>query len=52
MVLFMSGLVGLPLVFTSRRLSGVNPSLQTLAGIMSIAFGLWYAYATGLITEL
>jgi len=51
-MVFMSGLVGLPFMFTSRRLSGVHYSLQTLAGIISIAFGLWYAYATGLITEL
>lgn len=51
-MVIMSGLVGLPFVFTSRRLSGVHYNLQTLAGIMSIAFGLWYAYATGLITEL
>jgi ABC-type nickel/cobalt efflux system permease component RcnA len=48
----MSGLVGLPFMLTSRGLSGIHHSLQTVAGVLSIAFGLWYAYATGLIGGL
>lgn len=48
----MSGLVGLPFVLTSRRLSGIHYGLQTFAGALSIVFGLWYAYATGLVSEL
>lgn len=51
-MVLMSGLVGLPFVLTSRRLSGIHYSLQTFAGVLSIAFGLWYAYATGFISEL
>jgi len=51
-MVLMSGLVGLPFVLTSRRLSGIHYSLQTFAGALSIVFGLWYAYATGLVSEL
>lgn len=51
-MLLMSGLVGLPFVLTSRRLSGLHYGLQTFAGALSIVFGLWYAYATGFVSEL
>ncbi|MDQ3666659.1 MAG: hypothetical protein M3410_08795 [Acidobacteriota bacterium] len=47
-MVLMSGLVGLPFVLTSRRLSGIHYSLQALAGILGIVFGLWYAHATAL----
>jgi nickel/cobalt exporter len=47
-MLLMSSLVGLPFVLSARRLSGVSNGLQTAAGAVSIAFGLWYAYETGL----
>lgn len=46
-MLLMSGLIGLPFVFSARRFSGVNFGLQTTAGALSIAFGLWYAYQVG-----
>jgi len=51
-MILMSGLVGLPFVLTSRRLSGIHYGLQTIAGALSIVFGLWYAYATGFLTKL
>jgi ABC-type nickel/cobalt efflux system permease component RcnA len=46
-MLLMSGLIGLPFAFSARRVSGVNNGLQTIAGALSIAFGLWYAYQVG-----
>ena len=46
-MLLMSGLIGLPFVLSARRLTGINHALQTVAGVVSIAFGFWYAYATG-----
>ncbi|MGB7922573.1 MAG: hypothetical protein WCF57_04955 [Pyrinomonadaceae bacterium] len=46
-MLLMSGLIGLPFALSARRLSGVNYGLQTVAGALSIAFGLWYAYHVG-----
>jgi ABC-type nickel/cobalt efflux system permease component RcnA len=46
-MLLMSGLVGLPFVFGSRKLNGVHYSLQMIAATMSITFGIWYAYVTG-----
>jgi high-affinity nickel permease len=51
-MVLMSGLVSLPFMLTSRRLSGIHYSLQTLAGALSIAFGLWYAFETGFVSEL
>lgn len=45
-MLLMSGLIGLPFALSARRLSGFNYGLQTMAGGLSIAFGLWYAYET------
>src|SRR6266550_185938 len=46
-MLLMSGLIGLPFALSSRRLSRFNYGLQTLAGSLSIVFGMWYAYQTG-----
>lgn len=51
-MLLMSFLVGLPFTLSARRLSGFNYGLQTIAGILSIAFGLWYAYVTGIASGL
>jgi len=46
-MLSMSALVGLPFVFSSRKFSGIHYGLQALAGILSIGFGVWYAYEIG-----
>ena len=51
-MLLMSSLVGLPFALSARRLSGVSYGLQTVAGALSIAFGLWYAYETGVASGL
>lgn len=51
-MLLMSGLIGLPFALSARRISGLNFGLQTLAGALSIAFGLWYAYETGVANQL
>jgi cytochrome c biogenesis protein CcdA len=51
-MLLMSGVIGLPFVFASRRFSGIHHSLQILAGACSIVFGVWYVYQTGLVTGL
>jgi ABC-type nickel/cobalt efflux system permease component RcnA len=44
-MLLMSGLIGLPFALSGRRLSNINYGLQSVAGGLSIAFGLWYAVA-------
>ena len=46
-MLLMSGLIGLPFAFSGRRLTRLSYGLQTAAGSLSIAFGLWYAYQIG-----
>ena len=46
-MLLMSGLIGLPFAFTSRKLTHLHDSLQTLAAVFSICFGIWYAYKAG-----
>jgi ABC-type nickel/cobalt efflux system permease component RcnA len=51
-MLLMSGLIGLPFALSARHLSGANYSLQTIAGALSIAFGLWYAYQVGTTSGL
>ena len=51
-MLLMSGLVGLPFVLSSRELSGIHYRMQMIAGALSIAFGIWYAYETGIASGL
>jgi len=51
-MLLMSSLVGLPFALSARRFSGLSNGLQTVAGALSIAFGLWYAYGTGVASDL
>ncbi len=51
-MLLMSGLIGLPFALSSRQFKGVNYGLQTIAGTLSIAFGCWYAYETGIASGL
>ena len=51
-MLLMSGLIGLPFALSGRRLSTFNYGLQTAAGALSIAFGLWYSYATVISGQL
>jgi ABC-type nickel/cobalt efflux system permease component RcnA len=46
-MLVMSGLIGLPFAFTSRRLTNFHHGLQTAAAVLSIFFGIWYAYKAG-----
>ena len=46
-MVLMSGLIGLPFALSGQRLSGVSNGLQTAAGVLSVAFGLWYAYHVG-----
>lgn len=45
-MVLMSGLIGLPFALAARRLSGFHYGLQTIAGVVSIVFGLWYSYHT------
>lgn len=51
-MLLMSGLIGVPFALSSRRLSRFNYGLQSAAGCLSIAFGFWYAYETGVASGL
>ena len=47
-MILMSGLIGLPFALTGRNLDRVHRHLQTAAAVLSIAFGVWYAYETAL----
>lgn len=51
-MLVMSSLIGVPFVLSGRRLSGLNYGLQAAVGCLSIAFGFWYAYQTGVVGRL
>jgi hypothetical protein len=46
-MLLMSALVGLPFVLTTGRLASINTPIRLLAGLASVAFGLFYAWETG-----
>ena len=48
-MLFMSGLIGLPFAFSSRKLTHVHQGLQTVAAVFSICFGIWYAYKAAIL---
>ncbi|MBV9960593.1 MAG: urease accessory protein UreH [Acidobacteria bacterium] len=51
-MLLMSGLIGLPFALSARRLGGLHYGLQTVAGALSIVFGLWYAYEAAIESGL
>jgi len=51
-MVFMSGLVGLPFVLSSSSVGRVQYQLQLLAGILSIVFGIWYGYETGIASGI
>lgn len=51
-MLLMSGLIGLPFAFSARRFNGLHYGLQTAAGVLSIVFGVWYAYAAAIASGL
>jgi uncharacterized membrane protein HdeD (DUF308 family) len=51
-MLIMSGLIGLPFALSARRFNGIHYGLQALAGVVSIAFGFWYAYETGITSGI
>ena len=46
-MLLMSGLIGLPFAFTSGKLTHLHQGLQKLAAVLSICFGVWYAFRAG-----
>jgi ABC-type nickel/cobalt efflux system permease component RcnA len=47
-MLLMSGLIGVPFALTSKNLTYLHHRLQTVAAVLSICFGLWYAYLTSI----
>jgi ABC-type nickel/cobalt efflux system permease component RcnA len=51
-MLLMSTLIGLPFALNSRHLTGIHRRMQTAVAALSIAFGLWYAYDTGVASGL
>ena len=51
-MLLMSGLMGIPFALSTRKLTGIHYVLQMAAGVLSVAFGIWYAYETGIASGL
>lgn len=45
-MLLMSGLIGLPFAFASKKLTHLHQGIQTVAAVFSICFGVWYAYVS------
>lgn len=46
-MLLMSGLIGLPFAIASAKLSHIHHGLQTAAAVLSICFGILYAFSAG-----
>ncbi len=51
-MLLMSSLVGLPFALSARKLTGMHYGLQATVSMLSIGFGCWYAYETGIANGL
>jgi len=43
-MLLMSGIIGLPFALATQKLTNFTLGIQTLAAVLSICFGIWYAY--------
>ncbi len=48
----MSTLIGLPFVFTANKSEGMNKLVRGIAGIVSIAFGMFLAWQIGIVNGL
>ena len=46
-MLLLRGVIGLPYAFSSGKLTHLHQGLQTLAAVLSICFGVWYAFRAG-----
>lgn len=46
-MLLMSALIGLPFAIASAKLTHIHHGLQTAAAVLSICFGVWYAFSAG-----
>lgn len=51
-MVLMSGLIGIPFALTSRHLTHAHHHLQTVAAVLSICFGAWYAYASSALAGM
>ena len=45
-MMLMSALISLPFVFTASRFTRVDAPVRLLTGLLSIAFGIYYAWET------
>lgn len=51
-MLLMSSLIGLPFVFTANKFAIINQGIKVLAGISSIAFGIFLGWEIGFMQGL
>src|SRR5436305_903762 len=45
-MMLMSAIISLPFVFTASRFTRVGAPVRLLAGLLSVAFGIYYAWET------
>ena len=45
-MMLMSALISLPFVFTASRFARVDAPIRLLTGLLSVAFGIYYAWET------
>ena len=51
-MMFITTLLGLPIIFTAHRFSHIHRHITSLSGIVSIAFGLYLAWEIGINSQL
>lgn len=51
-MMLMSALIGLPFVFTAYRSQSLNLVVRSTSGIVSVGFGLYYAWQIGVVGKL
>ena len=51
-MLIMSSLIGLPFVLTASRLVPLNERIKAVAGVMSVAFGIFLGWEIGIVEGL
>ena len=45
-MMIMSALISLPFIFTASRFTRVDAPVRLLTGLLSVAFGIYYAWKT------
>lgn len=51
-MMMITALIAVPFVYTARRLSGWNRGMAVASGLLSVSFGIFLSYQTGIVSGL